>query len=223
MCGRYTISTPADVLAELFDLDVVPELVARYNVAPTQKAPVVTEQDGGRKLDLMRWGLVPHWAKDRSIGSRLINARSETVAEKPAFRGSFRNQRCLVPADGFYEWKKEGAIKQPYLIRLKSGAPFAIAGLWSRWQDPEGEELLTYTLLTTAPNSLLASIHNRMPVIVPPEAFASWLGHSDRGELESLLLSHPAEAMEAGPVSRLVNSPAHDDPRCVELIGTLGQ
>jgi putative SOS response-associated peptidase YedK len=149
----------------------------------------------------------------------MINARSETVADKPSFRSGFKRQRCLVPADGFYEWKKEGSVKQPYHIRLKQGRAFAIAGLWSRWQDPDGEDLFTFTLLTTEPNDLLADIHNRMPVILPPEAYDTWLGESSREDLEALLQSYPADGMEAGPVSRLVNSPAHDDPRCLEWVG----
>jgi putative SOS response-associated peptidase YedK len=216
MCGRYTLSTPADVLAELFELEVVPALRPRYNIAPTQNAPIVRSKGESRKLDLLRWGLIPHWAKEKSMGNRMINARSETVADKPSFRSSFKRQRCLVPADGFYEWKIDGSVKQPYHIRLKDGRPFAMAGLWSRWQDPEGEDILTYTILTTEPNPLLADIHNRMPVILPPDAYDIWLGESSREDLQALLQSYPAADMEAGPVSRLVNNPTHDDPRCIE-------
>ena len=219
MCGRYTLSAPADVLAELFDLDEVPELVARYNMAPTQLGAVVRAHGPTRRLEMMRWGLVPAWAKDRAMGSRLINARAETVAEKPAFRSSFRHQRCLVPADGFYEWQRLGTGKQPFHVRLRTGDPFAFAGLWSRWQDPESGELRTFTLLTTEPNELLRSIHHRMPVILRREDHARWLAAADGQTLSSLSRPYPAGEMEAVPVSRLVNSPAHDDVRCQEAIG----
>ncbi|MCB1056336.1 MAG: SOS response-associated peptidase, partial [Acidobacteria bacterium] len=169
---------------------------------------------------LMRWGLIPHWAKDPSIGNRLINARAETAAEKPAFRSSFSKRRCLVPADGFYEWQKTGGRKQPFYLQLKEHRPFAFAGLWARWKASEDETVQSFTLLTTTPNEVAAKVHDRMPVILPPESYDRWLDPElhDREALEALLLPYPAEAMEAYPVSTLVNSPQNDDPRCIEPI-----
>ena len=221
MCGRYTLTAPAEVLTEIFDLAETVELHPRYNIAPTQETAVVgLNHDGKRSLGLMRWGLIPHWAKDPSIGNRLINARAETAAEKPAFRSSFSKRRCLVPADGFYEWQKTGGRKQPFYLQLKEHRPFAFAGLWARWKASEDETVQSFTLLTTTPNEVAAKVHDRMPVILPPESYDRWLDPElhDREALEALLLPYPAEAMEAYPVSTLVNSPQNDDPRCIEPI-----
>ena len=221
MCGRYTLTAPAQVLTEIFDLAETVELHPRYNIAPTQETAVVgLNHDGKRSLGLMRWGLIPHWAKDPSIGNRLINARAETAAEKPAFRSSFSKRRCLVPADGFYEWQKTGGRKQPFYLQLKEHRPFAFAGLWARWKASEDETVQSFTLLTTTPNEVAAKVHDRMPVILPPESYDRWLDPElhDREALEALLLPYPAEAMEAYPVSTLVNSPQNDDPRCIEPI-----
>lgn len=220
MCGRYTLTVSGDALAESFELPEIPELSPRYNIAPTQEVPAVrVEQEGGpRRLTPLRWGLIPFWADDPSIGNRMINARAETVTEKPSFRTSFKKRRCLVVADGFYEWKKaEGGAKQPYYIRLEDGEPFAFAGLWDRWQR-EGEEIHSFTILTTQPNDLVKPLHNRMPVILPREAYDLWLdpGVSDADRLLPLLAPYDPEAMEAYPVSRYVNSPANDSPRCIE-------
>ncbi|MFN7961933.1 MAG: SOS response-associated peptidase [Thermoanaerobaculia bacterium] len=223
MCGRYTLSTPGDVLAERFETPEIPGLRPRYNVAPTQEVAAVRRPKGaksGREMVLLRWGLVPRWAEDPSIGSRLINARAETAPEKPSFRSAFKRQRCLVLADGFYEWKKNpDGTKQPFYVRLKSGEPFAFAGLWEHW-DKEGEPVESCTLLTTEPNPLMAGIHDRMPVILDPACYELWLdpGVSDKDRLETLLAPYPADAMEARPVSRFVNSPANDSPRCVEAL-----
>ena len=217
MCGRYVLTTPGEVLAELFELDEKPHLAPRWNIAPTQEVAIVRRRDEGRELALARWGLIPSWAKDAAIGNRMINARAETVAEKPAFRDSFRKRRCLMPADGFYEWQKIGARKQPWLLRRKGGAPFAFAALWSRWHDPaSGRPVETCALLTTTPNALASRVHDRMPVILPREAFALWLDPgAEPGALGALLAPLPAEQMEAWSVSTRVNDPRHDDASCV--------
>ncbi len=220
MCGRYTLSSPSDELALLFDLSELPQVWPRYNTAPTQEAAVVrvTEPGEPRRLDLLKWGLIPYWAKEASIGNRMINARAESVAEKPAYRTSFKKKRCLIPADGFYEWKKEGKLKQPFLIHRQDGKPFAFAGLWSIWRDPEkGQPVETFTILTTEANDLLRPLHDRMPVIVDRENFDLWLDPKvgDPEKLQSLLVPHAAEGFEAFPVSRAVNSPAHDAPDCI--------
>jgi putative SOS response-associated peptidase YedK len=180
---------------------------------------VVAGEDGSRRLISMRWGLVPYWAEDPGIGSRMINARAETAAEKPAFRDSFRRRRCLVAADGFFEWQKAPGGKQPYLIRLEGGAPFAFAGLWDRWRGRRGRVLETFTILTTTPNELVRPIHDRMPVILPAEARSRWLAEDAESEaLRELLGPLPGEGMEAFPVSQLVNSPANDSLECLQPI-----
>ena len=219
MCGRYLLTAPGEVLAELFELDEKPPLKPRWNVAPGSEVAVVRPRaEGGRELAAMRWGLVPAWAKERAIGNRLINARAESVAEKPSFRDAFKKRRCLIPADGFYEWQQTEGRKQPWLLRLRGGGPFAFAGLWSHWRDPEsGEPLETCAILTTTPNELASAIHDRMPVILPRERHAQWMEASpaDAGALQSLLVAYPAGEMEALAVSTWVNDPRHDDPRCV--------
>ena len=222
MCGRYMITSPLEAIRDLFDLaDGMPvasdALSPRYNVAPTQDVPIVrTRPDGvGRELALLRWGLIPHWAKDEGIGNRLINARGESVADKPSFRDSYRRRRCLVVADGFYEWKKEGTRKQPYYIRLKGGGAFGFAGLWSSWKRPDGGSVESCTIITTEPNALCAGIHDRMPVIVPPSRHADWLAPA-RTDGQALLEPYDSQAMEAWPVSPRVGNPRNDDPRLVE-------
>jgi putative SOS response-associated peptidase YedK len=222
MCGRYVLTVPGDLLATAFGLEEVPELTPRYNVAPSQVVPIVRgAEDGRRELAHARWGLVPHWAKEAAIGNRLINARADGLADKPSFRDSFKRRRCLIPADGFYEWQKVGAKKQPWLLRLAGGKPFAFAGLWSIWTDPESRESLeTCAIVTTEPNELAAAVHDRMPVILPEPARETWLdARSDREGLLALLVPFPAAAMEAFPVSTRVNNPVNDDPGCVERIG----
>lgn len=220
MCGRYVLTAPGAVLAELFALPAPLELAARYNIAPTQAVPIVRlDPTGARELAFAQWGLVPFWAKERAIGNRLINARAETLAEKPSFRDSFKKRRCLIPADGFYEWRKVEGGKQPYLLRLRGGAPFGFAGLWSSWKDREsGETLESCAIVTTRPNELAATVHDRMPVILPHERHATWLDttETDPAPLSELLAPYPADEMEAFPVSRRVNNPRIDEPSLIE-------
>lgn len=221
MCGRYTLSSSDDEIQLLFDLPALPFVPPRYNIAPTQETAVVrvTKPGGPRRLDLLRWGLIPYWAKEAAIGNRMINARAESVAEKAAFRWSFKKKRCLVAADGFYEWKKEGKAKQPFLIRRQDGRPFAIAGLWSSWYSPEKTgPLETFTILTTDANDLLRPLHDRMPVILEPESFDLWLDPKveDEAKLKPLLLPHTVDGYEAFPVSRAVGNPAYEAPDCIQ-------
>jgi len=227
MCGRFGISANAEQLALLLQIDPsdVPQMKARYNIAPTTNAPVVRHNaSGDRKVHLVRWGLVPSWAKDLAIGSRLINARAETVVEKPAFREAFQRRRCLVMTDGFYEWHtQEGSkTKQAYHIGLADESPFAMAGLWERWQPDEGQAPLdTFTIMTTQANSLLSPIHHRMPVILAPRDYDTWL--SREGSVRAardLLAPCPPDAMVRWPVGDLVNSPRHDDPSLRKAIAT---
>lgn len=218
MCGRYTLATPVGRLAEEFGFDTSSkDFRTSYNVAPTQQVPAVLAEGGTRRLEMLRWGLVPSWADDPGIGARMINARAETVPEKPSFRKAFKERRCLIPADGFYEWQKANGGKQPFYIRMQDGSPFAFAGLWETWNGDEGE-LRTCTIITTAPNELTGEIHNRMPVILDPEDHDLWLDpdFGQKDPLAELLRPYPADLMEAYPVSRLVNSPTNDDERCIE-------
>ena len=219
MCGRFTLAISPEQLREAFPwLEATHAPAARYNIAPSQPLAVVPN-DGKDRLDYFVWGLVPSWAKDPKIGYRMINARAETVAEKPSFRAAFRRRRCLILANGFYEWKATPGSKQktPYYIQLKSKSPFAFAGLWENWFDPDGSQVLSCAIITTNPNSMMAEIHNRMPVILPQNAYKTWLtpGDSPSNEMLPLLKSYPAEEMEAYPVSTLVNNPANDTPECV--------
>jgi putative SOS response-associated peptidase YedK len=218
MCGRYTLVTPVERLAEEFGFDASSmDLPPNYNVAPSQGVAAVLQKGGERRLELLRWGLIPSWADDPQIGSRMINARAETAPEKPSFRRAFRERRCLIPADGFYEWKRTNGAKQPYYIRMKEGRPFAFAGLWEGWRDDGGPEIRSCTILTTRPNALAGEIHDRMPVILPAGSYDAWLDpEAEKEELVALLAAYPEDEMEAYPVSRLVNSPSNNDPRCVE-------
>ena len=175
MCGRYAITTAPEAIRQLFGYLEQPNFPPRYNVAPTQPVPIVRMVEGKRQLALVRWGLIPAWVKDPRGFSLVINARGESVLDKPAFRNAMKYRRCLFPADGFYEWKREGERKRPYFVRLKSGQPMAFAGLWESWMGPNGEEMETAAIVTTAASRSIAHIHDRMPVIVPPEAFDFWL------------------------------------------------
>jgi putative SOS response-associated peptidase YedK len=219
MCGRFSQAQIAELDREVFKLLSIPALPPRYNVAPTQEVAVVRQgsEAAERSLDLLRWGLIPHWAKDPAIGNRMINARAESVADKPAFRDSFRERRCLVPSDGFYEWAKAKHGKQPYYVRVLGGKLFAFAGLWDRWRDPTGETRETFTIITTEPNELLRQVHNRMPVILAPEEYDSWLAPeaTTAADLSKLLRPYPTEQMSYYPVSRYVNSPDNEGPECV--------
>ena len=219
MCVRYTLRSRPEAIAGAFDLPVVPEVPARYNIAPTQDVPVVRldADRGGRRLDMLHWGLIPSWADDPAIGNRMINARAETVAEKPAFHKAFQARRCLVSSDGFFEWRRQGKNKQPYFIRMRDDRPFAFAGLWERW-DRGGDPIESCTHLTTEANDLVAPIHDWLPLILPESAYDLWLDPAikDPSRLQSLLVPFPAEGMEAYPVGTLVNSPNADDDRCVE-------
>lgn len=221
MCGRYTLGADITELEKRFDLgrqDLHGLITRRYNIAPTQEVLAITN-NGGRRAELLRWGLIPHWAKDRAIGSRMINARAETVAEKPSFRTAFKRQRCLIPADGFYEWKNTPDGKEPMRIGLKSWEPFAFAGLWEVWRSPDNEVITSCAIVTTQANEFMEPIHNRMPVILPRGAESIWLDNeADAGILQELLMPQSAPDMEAYQVSKLVNSPRNDEPACIEPV-----
>jgi putative SOS response-associated peptidase YedK len=219
MCGRFTLAITPEQLREAFPwLEASQAPPPRYNIAPSQPVAVIPN-DGNRRLDFFVWGLVPSWSKDPKIGDRMINARAETLAEKPSFRAAFRRRRCLIPANGFYEWKAvpESKRKTPYYIQLKESKPFAFAGLWENWFAPDGSQLLSCAIITTRPNALMEAIHNRMPVILPEAAYETWLSPNEAGpdELLPLLAPYPAAEMQAYPVSTLVNSPANDLPDCI--------
>lgn len=221
MCGRYNIRSLPNRFAEVFDAQAMFEFAVRYNVAPTQSVPVIRirPHEATREIVPMRWGLIPSWAKDEKIGNRMINARCETVSEKPAFRAAFKRRRCLVLADGFYEWKKTGKAKQPYHFYLRDDQPFAFAGLWERWTaGPDPIE--SCTIITTTANELVSDVHDRMPVILSREAANRWLDpDSDEAPpLENLLAPYPAPQMDADPVSTLVNSPKNDSVECLEPV-----
>ena len=221
MCGRFTLTSNMDDLQGRFGFEAR-DLVFRpsYNIAPTQSVLAVTS-DGQRRAELMRWGLIPFWAKDIKIGYRMINAVGETAATKPAFRAAFKKRRCLILADGFFEWRKDGKEKIPTYIFLKSREPFAFAGLWETWKSPEGETVKSCTIVTTKPNEFMEPIHNRMPVIPSGETEALWLDPmtEEPDVLQPLIQPAPAELMESRVVSSLVNSPKNNSPECVVPIG----
>ncbi|MDQ3583959.1 MAG: SOS response-associated peptidase [Pseudomonadota bacterium] len=217
MCGRYALYADPETLVARFDLWRTPDLRPRYNIAPSQEIPAIRRsREGRRELTLLRWGLVPHWATETS-GHSMINARAETVATKPAFRGAFRWRRCLIPADGFYEWKKAGRIRQPYFIRPKDGLPLAFAGLWEEWRSPDGQAIGSCAIIVTRANALLQPIHDRMPVILEPHAYGPWLSTdiTDTEDLTQLLVPFPPENMKAYPVDRWVNNPRNEGAACV--------
>lgn len=233
MCGRYTL-TDADGARLRFDIrgaDIPPPTeradgtsdVARYNIAPTQDVLTVRHENGERRAEMMRWGLVPSWADSPKIGARMINARAETLAERPSFRAAFRRRRCLIPADDFYEWRREGKGRIPIRFALASGEPFAFAGLWERWERPGGPPLLSCAIVTTSANELIAPIHDRMPVILTPDAERVWLDAdiTDAAHLGGLLAPHPSDQMRAREASRAVNSSAYDGPECLAPVSRL--
>lgn len=223
MCGRFTLFEPDRVLAREFGVSGFETMKPRYNIAPSQPVAAVRLDRGGkgRELAMLRWGLIPSWTKDPGIGSRMINARAETVREKPAFRNAFRRRRCLIPSSGFFEWKKKERGKQPYYIRMRDGRPMAFGGLWDRWEGPDGNAVETCSILTTLANSVLVPIHDRMPVIMPADLYARWLDPSapDDDSLASALVPFPPDEMIAFPVGTRVNSPAVDDEGCIAPLG----
>lgn len=221
MCGRFVANIPAGVLKEIFNLQEVPPLEPRYNVTPSQQAAVVRNHGDHNRLDYLKWGLVPTWSKDPGIGSHMINARCETVYEKPAFRHSIKYRRCIIPTSGFYEWQICGDHrKQPWFIRMADDSPMCLAGLWESWKAPDGSELETFAVMTTAANKLVAPIHERMPVILHPDSFTFWLSHNmhDQDQLQPLYQPFPAAGMTACKVSDLVNNPRIDSPACIAQV-----
>jgi putative SOS response-associated peptidase YedK len=218
MCGRYAITSAPEAIRALFGYVEQPNFPPRYNVAPTQPIPIVRLEDGKRHFALVRWGLIPSWVKDPKNFSLLINARGESAVDKPAFRAAMKRRRCLVPADGFYEWKQAGGRKVPYYVRHKDGGPLAFAGLWETWTGPNGEEMETAAIVTTNANRMLASIHDRMPVIVPPEGFDLWLDCANVDATTAAALIAPAREglLEAYEVSSAVNRTANDSAKLVE-------
>ena len=218
MCGRYSLHASPEVIALAFKLGLMPEIKAHYNIAPGTPILIVRDdKEEGRVAELYRWGLIPRWAKDRAIGNKLANARAETVAEKPSFRSAFKRWRCLIPANGFYEWQGVKGRKQPYYIYPKDRELFGIAGITELWLGPDGP-VHTCAIITTGPNDLMKNIHDRMPVILKPENYSTWLnpGHQATAELKQLLEPYPAAAMAAHRVSPRVNTAQHDDSALIE-------
>lgn len=220
MCGRFAQRTSPKTLAKQFKVSEVPSVEARYNIAPTQNILAVQETPDGREMKWLKWGLVPSWAKDASMGARLINARSETVTEKPAFRNAFKRRRCLIPADGFYEWQRTADKKQPYFFQLKEEQLFGFAGLWDSWKGEDGSVIESCTILTTEANEVLAPVHNRMPVILHQDDYDLWLDEDERKQelLKDLLQPYPASEMISYPVSTLVNSTRNKGADLIEQL-----
>jgi putative SOS response-associated peptidase YedK len=221
MCGRFELHSALEIIAQIFTLgSIAIPLSPRYNIAPTQDIPIIVNEGAGRTLVLSRWGFLPHWAKDEKDGYKMINARAESVAEKPSFRSAFAKHRCLVIADGFYEWKKTGAKKQPIYVRLRSGRPFGFAGLYSDWTSPDGERVRTSTIITTNANDVLAPIHDRMPVIVAPASYDLWLdpGVHEKDRLLPLLKPYPDDELDLYEVTAKVNSPKNDSPENIARV-----
>lgn len=218
MCGRFVCKSTLDELVEVFQIDEISDDLPgpSYNIAPGESVPAIIG-NGKRKLGKLQWGLVPSWAKDPEIGHKMINARAETLTEKPSFREAFKKRRCLIVADGFYEWRKDGDEKVPMYIYLKSHLPFAFAGLYEIWYSPEGERLSSCAIITTGPNSLMKSIHDRMPVIIPVYGYDIWLDRkvTDPEVLQAMLVPYPAEEMAAYEVSKWVNSPKNNSEKCI--------
>ncbi len=227
MCGRYTLHHKPEEIVERFDVEPLEEydeyLSPRYNIAPSQIVPVIRQSrldDGTREMAGCKWGLIPFWAKDPKIGNNLINAKAETIAEKSSFKHSFAKRRCLIPADGFYEWQKRGkAPSQPIYVRRRDGGLFAFAGLWEKWRSPDGETIESCTIVTIEPNAFISKFHHRMAAILKPEDEAVWIDPESKIEdLSRVLLPYDSEDLEAFPVSRTVNSPANEDPSCITPI-----
>ncbi len=216
MCGRYTLTASINKVAESFGATSTLSAEARYNIAPTQDIIAVL-RNGSTHLSMLHWGLIPSWARDESIGSRMINARAETLAEKPSFKNLLSRKRCLIVADGFYEWKAEGKSKTPMYITMQDNQIFAFAGLWDQWKGSDGRQIQSCTIVTTEPNDLMATIHNRMPVILRPGAYEDWLNPQlhDTEVLTHWLTPYPSELMKARPVSKLVNNPSNDTAQLI--------
>ena len=218
MCGRFTIFIPLDQLVKLFNIFDPPPLMPSYNVCPGQQIPAVRCMADINKLDYLHWGLIPSWAKDKSISHKLINARAETVMEKPSFRYAFHSHRCLIPANGFYEWLQLNGNKTPHYIRLKDDNPMMFAGLWEHWKSPEGEAVESCSIITTASNTLLQSLHDRMPAILSQGEYAQWLSAETKPQdLVQMLRPFPSDLMEYYPVNSLVNSPRNNSPDLIKL------
>ncbi|MDP1622396.1 MAG: SOS response-associated peptidase [Bacteroidales bacterium] len=217
MCGRYSFAFEDALILERFGIRVSTAIYkARYNCAPTQHLAIIANDDP-HTLKFFRWGLIPYWAKELSIGNKLINARAETITEKPSFKKAFRNRRCLVPATGFYEWRRD-AVKTPFHIGMKNGEAFCFAGLWDKWVSGDGAIVHSFTIITTAPNSLTSQIHDRMPVILHRDDEQRWIAQQPDPSLVDLLKPYPPDMMEARPVSKLVNSVKHDTPEILDLV-----
>jgi putative SOS response-associated peptidase YedK len=218
MCGRFTQRADAKRIAKEFKVVEVPAVEARYNIAPTQEVLAVREREDGREATFFKWGLVPSWAKDASVGARLINARSETVQEKPSFREAFKRRRCIIPADGFYEWQRTKGRKQPYFFRMRDEMPFGFAGLWERWEAEGGRVINSCAILTTEANEVLRPVHDRMPVILHPEDYELWLGGDERklDLVKEMLQPYPAEEMVGHSINTSVNSPRNQGAGLIE-------
>ena len=236
MCGRFSLFTQDDVICEYFGIDNLTELLPRYNIAPTQDVAVIhtppggacaaadadASEPGGRALAMMRWGLIPSWSKEIGRTAPMINARAETISEKPSFRAAFHTRRCLVPADGFYEWRTEDGKKQPFRIGMKGGAPMAFAGIWEHWESPEGEQTNSVAIVTTEANSKLRPIHARMPVILEPGDYDRWLGVEEGSSVQKLLRPYPPDNMAFYRVGLHVNSVRNDDEACIAPLKLAG-
>jgi putative SOS response-associated peptidase YedK len=230
VCGRYRLSRRKQIVEEYFDASGDEDWTSRFNIAPTQPVPVIRQhpKEPVRQLSLMRWGLIPSWSKDSSGAARMINARAETASIKPAFRDAMKSRRCLIPADGFYEWKRDGKSKQPYCFEVNDAELFAFAGLWDRWKDPAGNWIKTCSILTTTPNAVTATVHDRMPAILDPDSYELWLdpGMTNVGAASELLKPYDARLMRCYPVSTRINHVANDDEECsrpVEFAPTQNQ
>lgn len=218
MCGRFVLESAPEQLMKVYRLSSPPDISPRYNISPSQKVAVVRQHNSGdRELSLLQWGLIPSWSKDPTIGYKMINARSETVHEKPSFKQAFHSRRCIIPASGFYEWEKSGKDKIPHYIHLREGNVMSLAGLWERWKSPDGVELQTCTILTTSANSLIKKLHDRMPVILHREEFDLWLNKDvdDVKQLSELFHPYPSDQLTEYVVDKEVNSPRKDSPECI--------
>ena len=222
MCGRFTLQYSGEMLAQIFGVKAVQNIKPRYNIAPTQQAPVVriSPTDNQLHIDYLKWGLIPSWAKDPAIGSKMINVRSETVDEKPSFKSALKHRRCIVPASGFYEWQEVDGKKHPLYIRLKDDSLMMFAGIWDHWKSPDGEAVESFSILTTSSNDLIQQLHDRMPVILNPQHKDIWLDIqvSDPEQLKPYFAPYPSSLIEVYPVSDLVNSPKNDSPDCIQPI-----